>query len=253
MPEPDPKAGGIPGLGGTITVTGDREGEFRLTREVHLQQRYLLEGGSNRISFVGEPVEVTQIAYGGLDFFPDDGQCSLTTGNLEGAIGIGFAELRCDDLEDIRGGARISLRGEIGLPLDRLVSRQLPASGGTATVGDETWTFDEALLMTWQQPVRAGVSPYNLVLEDADAIPRGLMFTYDIETHELALANVRIGNADVNVPDGACSFDRTELGLHNPRTLVVELSISCPSVEVPDAGAVAISGSIVVDELQWPE
>ncbi|MDQ2674707.1 MAG: hypothetical protein M3Y40_08615 [Chloroflexota bacterium] len=247
----DPNTG-IPGLGGTITVTGDRDGTFQITREVH-QGSYAVEGGGNRITFGGEPVQVAQISYDGLEFFPSERQCSLTTGNLEGAIGIGYADLRCDDLRDIRGGATISLRGEIGLPLDRLVGRQLPETGGTATVGDETWTFDEASLLTWQQPARAGVSDYNLVLEDLGGPPRALGFAYDIQTHALSLANVRVGNSDADVPPGACSFDRTELGRHNPRTLVVELIITCASVDVPGMGAVAIAASAVVDEIQWPE
>ncbi|HET9417471.1 MAG TPA: hypothetical protein VFP30_08030 [Candidatus Limnocylindria bacterium] len=247
----DPTSG-VPGLGGTITVTGDREGSFRITREVH-QGAYAIEGEGNRITFSGEPVRVSQVSYDGLEFFPDDDQCSLTTGNLEGAIGIGFADLRCDDLEDVRGGAKVSLSGEIGLPLNRLVGRQLPKSGGTATVGDETWTFEEASLLTWQQPARGGVSDYNLVLEDRGGPPRALAFAYDIETHALSLANVRVGNTDADVPDGACRFDRHELGPHNPRILVVELTITCPSVDVPGMGVVAISGSAVVDEIGWPE
>ncbi len=247
----DPNSG-LPGLGGTITVTGDREGSFRITREVH-HGTYAIEGEGNRISFSGEPVQVSQVSYEGLEFFPDDGQCSLTTGNLEGAIGIGYADLRCDDLEDVRGGARVSLSGEIGLPLDRLVGRELPESGGTATVGAETWTFDEASLLTWQQPARGGLSDYNLVLEDLGGPPRALSFAYDIETHDLSLANVRVGNTDADVPGGACSFDRSELGPHNPRILVVDLTITCPSVDVPGMGVVAITGSAVVDEIGWPE
>jgi hypothetical protein len=243
---------GIPGLGGEITVTGDREGTLRLTQEVR-QGGYALEGGGDRITFRGEPVQVAQVSYDGLEFFPDPEQCSITTGNLGNAIGIGFADLRCDDLVDVRGNGTVSLAGEIGLPVDLLVGRQLPPTGGSATVGEETWEFEEATLVTWQQPAIAGVSEYSLSLEDLGGPPRELNFSYDFENHVLNLANVRVGNTDADVPEGACSFDRTELGHHNPRTLVVELTISCPSVEVPSLGVVAISGSVVVDELQWPE
>lgn len=252
LANPDPVAG-IPGLGGTLTVSGDREGSLRLTREVHHQGGYALEGGGDRITFVGAPVDVSQISYDGLEFFPDRGQCSVTSGNLDNAIGIGFAELQCDELVDIRDGGTISMRGEIGLPVDLLVGRQLPASGGIVFVGDEAWAFEEAWLVTWQQPAIAGVSEYNLRLEDLGGPPRALNFAYDVESHALSLANVRVGNSDVDVPAGACTFDRVELGMHNPRTRVVELSMSCPSVDVPGTGSVAISGSVVVDELQWPE
>jgi len=243
---------GIPGLGGEVTVTGDREGTFRLTRELH-QGSYALEGGGGRITFRGAPVEVVQVSYDGLEFFPDPGQCTITTGNLDNAIGIGFADMRCQDIVDVRGNGMVSLAGEIGLPVDLLVGRQLPATGGSVTVGDETWEFAEATLVTWQQPAIAGESEYSLRLEDLGGPPRILSFSYDFESHALDLANVRVGNSDADVPGGTCAFDRTELGHHNPRTLVVELTISCPSVEVPGQGAVAISGSVVVDELQWPE
>jgi hypothetical protein len=249
--EPD-AVGGIPGLGGTITVTGDREGSFRLNRDLY-EGSYALEGDGGRITFVEAPVEVSQVSYDGLEFFPDPGQCGISSGTLDNAIGIGFAELHCDDLVDIRGGGTLSMSGEIGLPVDLLVGRQLPATGGTLTVGDDTWEFEEAWLVTWQQPAIAGVSEYNLRLEDLGGPPRALNFSYDVESHRLSLANVRVGNTDADVPAGACSFDRTELGRHNPRTLVVELAITCPAVEVPSLGVVAIGGSVVVDELQWPE
>lgn len=198
-------------------------------------------------------VEVSQVSYDGLEFFADPGQYSITTGNLDNAIGIGFAELRCEDLVDVRQGSTVSMNGEIGLPVDLLVGRQLPATGGSVTVGDETWEFDEATLVTWQQPAIAGPSEYSLRLEDRGGPPRALDFTYDFENHVLSLARVRVGNSDADVPDDACRFDRTELGMHNPRTLVVELTISCASVHVPSMGSVAIGGSVVVDELQWPE
>lgn len=252
VPSPPAIQPGIPGLGGEVTVTGDREGTFRLVREVH-QGSYALEGGGGRVTFRGAPVEVVQVSYDGLEFFPDPGQCTMTTGNLENAIGIGFADLRCQNIVDVRGNGKVSLAGEIGLPVDLLVGRQLPTTGGSVTVGDETWEFTEAILVTWQQPVIGGVSEYSLRLEDLGGPPRVLNFNYDIESHALDLANVSVGNSDADVPGGACAFDRTELGHHNPRTLVVELTISCPSVEVPGVGAVAINGSVVVDELQWPE
>jgi hypothetical protein len=247
--DPNP---GVPGLGGTIAVSGDREGSFALTRDT-FENGYALVGGAGRITFEGSPAEVVQVSYDGLEFFPDEGQCSLTAGNLEKAIGIGFAELHCEDLVDIRDNGMISLAGEIGLPLDRLVARQLPVTGGTASVGGESWTFEEAWLLTWQQPAIAGVGEYNLVLEDLGGPPRRLNFMYDVETHALSLATVVYGNAEAAVPGGACSFDREELGLHNPRTVVVDLAFTCPSVEVPGMGSVAIDGRVVVDELQWPE
>jgi len=248
---PDPVAG-IPGLGGTITVSGDREGSFALTRGVQLNT-YALEGGDGRITFESTPVQVSQVSYDGLEFFPEAGQCSMTADNLENAMGIGFAELRCDDLVDVRGGGTVSLSGEIGLPLDLLTVRALPPSGGSLAVGDETWTFEEAILTTWRMPAIAGVSDDNLLLIQHGGPPRSLGFIYDVEARLLALANVGVGNQAHSIPEGACTFDRTELGRHNPQTIVIELTIECPTVDVPGMGFVPIAGVVVVDELQWPE
>lgn len=246
-----PPALGRPGLGGTLAVSGDREGEFRLTRE-SIENRYSLTGGDGRISFEGQPVEVAQLSYDGLEFFPDPEDCTVTPLNLDTAIGVGQAQLDCADLEDIRGNGVISLAGEIGLPVDMLAERSLPHTGGTLAVGPETWTIESAFLFTWQMPAIAGAPEYNLDLVD-EVAGAGFHISYDVETHALAPAAVdRIGESRGIDPD-ACTIQREELGKQNPRTTVIEVTISCPEVEVPGLGAVPIEGTVVVDELAWPE
>ena len=78
-------------------------------------------------------------------------------------------------------------------------------------------------------------------------------FDYDIETHRLSIASVTVGEESEDAAPDACSFEREELGRQNPRTTVIELSIDCPAVTVPGLGSVPISGTVVVDELAWPE
>lgn len=251
-PGPQAAEGGIPGLGGTLTVSGDREGTFRLTGE-SVEDFYALEGDGGRIVFGdGSPASIEQISYDGWEFFPDEGDCTLTAGNLDNAIGIGFADLACEGLEDIRDKGTIDLAGEIGMPVDRLAARTLPPSGGTLTVGEEVWTIGESHLATWQQPAIAGVSDYNLELDDSD-LGTSLNFYYDIETHRLSAATVVRGGEEANVPADVCQLASEELGKHNPRTTVLELTITCPTVDVPGLGSVPIGGTVVVDELQWPE
>lgn len=241
----------IPGLGGTLQVTGDREGAFDLTRE-SLEGRYSLVGNDGRIAFEGRPLQVAQISYEGWEFFPDPGECTVTPGNLDNRVGIGFAELRCNDLADIRDNGVITIAGTIGLPLDLLADSDLPESGGSVAVGDETWQFAEATLATWPSPVIGGHRSYNMELVDRE---RGgaLNFDYDQMTHALTLATVARGDADSDVPAGACALAREQLGRLNPRTTVVELTIDCPAVDVPGLGVTSITGTVVVDELQWPE
>lgn len=248
---PEPTDGGIPGLGGTLTVSGDRQGTLRLTDD-SVEGRYSLIGNDGRVSFSGQPVEVVQVSYDGLEFFPDPGDCAITPGNLDGLIGLGTAELRCDRLTDVRGNGVIGLAGTLGLPIDLLGERTHPPSGGSLAVGDETWTFPEAILLTWNQAAIAGNSDANMLLVD-ESRGAGLAFRYDIETHQLSLDQVLAAETESPVPDGACSLRRTELGKTNPRTVVAEVRVDCPAVEVPGLGTVPISGTLVVDELQWPE
>ncbi len=262
QPDPDGSAGpsagaaesqqaGVPsGVGGTLAVTGDREGTFTLTRD-SVEGSYALVGSDGRIDFGGQPVEVTQASYDGLAFFPDPGDCTITPGQTDTATGIGLAELVCTDLADIRDNGVISLAGTIGLPIDRLIGRELAAPGGSVTVGDETWTFPEAFIVTWGSPAIAGRDECNMQLID-EAQAAILCFTYDAETHRVGLIDVGHDGETGTVPEGACSLDRTELGKPNPRDVTIELTIECPAVEVPGLGTVPIDGTLVVDELGYP-
>lgn len=254
---PPPTVTGRPGIGGTLAVSGDRDGTFALTRE-DLGERYSLAGSDGRIGFAGQPVEIAQLSYDGLEFFPEPEDCEITPLNLDTAIGIGRAELVCADLEDIRGNGTISLAGEIGLPVDMLAERTLPFTGGELTVGDETWIVEEAFLMAWEIPTIGGAPQYNLeiadrVTENASPDIGQVNIHYDIETHALTPVSIERNDELSEIPADACELDTTELGMQNPRTRVLELVISCASVEVPGLGTVPISGTIVVDELAWPE
>lgn len=247
---PAPAVAGIPGLGGTLSVTGDREGTLTLS-SAHEGARYALAGADGRVSFEGVPVEVAQVSYDGLEFFPDPGDCTLGTGNLEGVIGLGFADLECHGLDDVRGNGTIDLAGELGLPVDLLRERSLPPSGGSIAVGDETWVVAEAELSTWQLPARGGMDElYNLVLHDPEH--GTLNIRYDVETRRLVPRSIVRQGTQVGLDEDACTFEREELGQHNPRTIVIELTVACPAIDVPGLGTVAVQGTLVVDEYQWP-
>ena len=243
--------GGIPGLGGSLAVTGGREATFRLTRE-NTGERYSIEGDKGRITFEGRPVEVTQISFDGLEFFPEPDECTVTPGNLDNRVGIGFAELRCADLTDIRDTGTFTFAGTIGMPLDMIADSDLPESGGTVEVGDETWQIPEAFLFTFQGPAVAGPDDeYNMGLVDEEA-GGAIYFRYDIQTHQLTVANVARGEESADVPADACELRERELGRNNPRTTVVELTIRCAGVDVPGLGTVSINGTVIVDRIEFP-
>jgi hypothetical protein len=248
-PSAPAEVGGIPGLGGSLVVSGDREGTFRLS-SADEGTRYALVGTDGRLVFEGTPIGVVQVSYDGLEFFPDADDCTLTSGNLDGAIGIGFADLECRGLIDVRDGGTVDLAGELGLPVELLRERSLPPSGGSLAVGDETWEFAEVELLTWQTPMRAGVREPNLVLHDPERGTVNLL--YDHEADRLLPGSVVRHGTERQIDEGACTFEREELGQHNPRTLVIELTISCPAVDVPGLGTVPVLGTVVVDEYAWP-
>jgi len=246
----DPRPG-IPGLGGELTATGDLEATFVLNRRAD-GPRFGLASEDGRVFFDGSPLSVVQMNLDGLSFFPGPDDCTITAGNLTNAIGVGRAEVRCDRLEDIRGKGVIAVSGTVGLPLDLLAVRELPLAGGTVNVGSETWTFDDATLEAWQMPLVAGTRSYNLELID-QGTESALNFTFDLETRHLEFGSVSRAGTDVNQAGEGCDVRTVELGQLNPRTTVIELSLHCDAIEVPDLGVVAISGTVIVERLEWPE
>lgn len=248
--EPEP-SDGIPHVGGALAFSGDREGTLELTRD-SLEGTYGLLGSDGRITLEGVPAEITQISFDGWDFFPDPGQCTVTAEEPNAQLGLAAADIACTDLAEIRDKGVVSLAGSVNLPADRAAPRVLPPTGGTATVGAETWTFEQAFLVTWNPSVYVmGVGEFNMELVDATAGAR-LLFLHDADAHHTELAIIERDGELIEVPDGACTLNREMLGKPNPRDIAVELVVSCPSVEVPGLGAVPIEATLVVDELGYP-
>ena len=248
--EPEP-SDGIPHVGGALAFSGDREGTLELTRD-SLEGTYGLLGSDGRITIEGQPAEITQISFDGWDFFPDPGQCTVTADAADSQLGLAAADIVCTDLAEIRDKGVVSIAGSVNLPADRAAARVLPATGGTATVGTETWTFEQAFLVTWNSSVYVmGVGEFNMELVDADTGAR-LLFRHDADAQHTDLAVVERDGELLEVPDGACALNREMLGKPNPRDIAVELVISCPSVEVPGLGAVPIEATLIVDELGYP-
>jgi hypothetical protein len=246
---PSPIAGD-PGIGGALVVSGDREGTLALARESY-DTGYALVGSDGRITFEGTPPTVAQISYEGWEFFPEPGDCTLTPGDIDHETGIGQADLSCRDLADIRGNGVITVEGRVGMAADMIGQRGVPPSGGSLAVGDETWSFEGAFIVTWGTPAIAGRDECNMQLVD-EAQASYLCFSYDAETHRADIIEVGRDGETALVPEGACTLDRAELGKPNPRDVTVELTIECAAVEVPGIGTVPIGGTVVVDELGDP-
>ena len=50
---------------------------------------------------------------------------------------------------------------------------------------------------------------------------------------------------------GACSLETNELGRLTPTAAIVEMTINCPSAEVPGRGTVPITGTVIVQQLDF--
>ena len=238
-------------LGGTLMVSGDREGTFTLDRQ-STDGRYGLIGDDGRIFFANDPLAVEQMNFDGLSFFPEPDECTITPGELNEAIGVAGADLECIDVADVRGNGVLTIAGRIGLPADLLGMRgDLPTTGGTVDIGGETLVFTDAVLDIGPRPAIVGASPYRMQLVDEDN-GTVLSFAYDLQTHRLVLANVERDGMDQDVIADACSIATRELGRLNPRVAIIEMSLQCAEVEVPGLGPVAIAGSVIVEQIEPP-
>jgi len=250
----------ITGVGGNLSVTGDREGTLTVTRESN-DGKYSLVGDGARVVFEGSrPPVVTQVSWDGLEFFPEPDACRVTPGELDDEIGVGYAEVHCEDLVDIRGGETVSMAGTLGVALTSVGESDLPPMGGSATVGDETWQFDAAMLLAIPFAAVAGEDDYNMILAregtdegcpGAQCSRTSLRFRYDVQHHQLTLVNVERDGADADLAAGACALETNELGRLTPGTAVVELSIDCPNADVPGLGAVPITGTVIVQQVEF--
>lgn len=244
-PTPPP----ITGIGGNLAVTGDREGTLTVTRESN-DGNYSLVGDRARIVFEGSrPPVVSQVSWEGLEFFPEPDACTITAGELDDEIGVGYAEIRCEDMADVRGGETISVAGTVGLALTTVGESDLPQMGGSVNVGEETWDFEEAFLFGFPVNQGAGTEDYNMILTD----PRqgSLRFRYDVQTHRLTLVNVERAGEASELSAGACSLGTNELGRLSPGAAIVELTIDCPAADVPGLGVVTIRGTPIVQQVDF--
>jgi hypothetical protein len=234
------------GIGGTLVLTGDRQASVTLSREA-TDGQYGVVGDDGRIFLGGDPLTVVQMNLDGLSFFPEPDDCTITPGRLNPQIGVAGAHVRCEDVADIRDNGVVTVDGVLGIAADMLGMRgDLPESGGTVALGDETLEIRDAWLYAFPLSVIDGPDQTNMGLVDGRT---ELYFTYDVQTHAIALANIERGDVPTDVPADACSIVTRELGMVNPRTTVLDMTLTCPAVELPDVGVVPIEGSLIVERI----
>lgn len=238
-------------VGGTLAVTGDRDGVLVLERET-TENRYGLVGPEGRILFEGgDPVTVNRVQYDRLEFFVEPDDCTVVPGERHDPTGIVGADIRCESIEDVRGNGTIGLSGRVGVAATLFGLRgDLPVSGGSLTIGDETLQVGETRFV-----IPTGGSFFGtiffagqIVAEEGGAT---VWFDYSAQTHELSVGEVMYGGESTRVTEG-CSVDQREIGVLDPHTRVVEVTLHCPGIELPNLGEMPLSGSVVVDMVEPP-
>lgn len=247
--------------GGTLVVSGDREGTFTLDRasyEVAVNPdfergfarveygRFGLLGESGAVYFEHDPLVVAQIDFEAMAFYPEPEACTITPGELNPAIGVASAHLTCADLTDIRDTGSVTIDGGIALPGDMLAMRgDLPPPGGQVDVGSQTLEFSDGRVLVQDVTiVGSGRQPLFLFGDDETS---SIGFERDPESGDLYVTYLVVDEELFEFDDEACAVSASELGMLNPITTVLDLSIRCDEVDLGGHGVVTIDTSLVVD------
>lgn len=248
-------------VGGRLTVTGDRPGTLVLDSSSGTAVRYVsgddggvnvmpdeepaLQGPDGHIRFDRDTGEVIHIAYDGLSFYLDQGDCTLTPGARHEDTGMIAALLECPEIIDVRDQGVITIEGVIALSEGVLGGRgDLPPTGGSVDVAGTTIEYDEAEMFFGGEVLdETGRVPVGIFVEDRNA---HLGFEYDRANEELFLTEIGVGDAYIRLAE-PCPLTVDELGRLNQQTTVGRLTIDCDGVELPEGDTGTVEGSVVVD------
>jgi len=250
-------------VGGELTVTGAREGTIVLERQVD-GPSYGLGNDQARIFFDSNPPSINQMSYDGLQFFLDPEDCTFTPGQHNQEIGLAVAIIDCPALEDVRGNGTITMTGYVAAPADLVLELDLPETGGTIMVGDETWEIasgpDSSPLLfigpggpggaVFQQ---GEIGLFLQVADGPDLGHRSLFFGYDGESDRLTLQSINLRGATVEISPSACDVETELLVQINPQASIEELTFSCDPIGVAGMGSVPISGTVVFEKVYYFE
>jgi hypothetical protein len=261
-PFPTIAVGAVPAqTGGTLAVSGDRAATFTLDRDSYDVAinpdfergfarvefgRFGLLGGAGAVYFSPDPLVVEQIDFDGMAFYPEPEDCAITPGELNPTIGVASAHVTCPDLTDIRDAGSVTIDGGIALPADMLGLRgDLPPPGGQVVVGSQTLEFSDGRVLVQDATiVGSGRQPLFLYGDDETS---SIGFERDPESRDLYVTYLVVDEELFEFDDEACEVSASELGMLNPITTVLELSIQCSELDLGAHGVVAIDDSLVID------
>lgn len=242
---------GLTAVGGVIEITGDREGTVSLGEEFS-GPSFGLSGDGARMFFSANPLTLDQMSYDGLEFFPDPQDCVFTVADHDPDDDLVAVHLECS-LEDIRGNGAITLDGHTAMYPPMALDLDLPDTGGTVMVGEESWVIDhDPVMHVMPPPAVVGWEGNSLHLATTD-YERSLRFDGDEEgAASLRLAFISTTDGEADVAPDVCSTTTRELLHVSTQVTYVELTFSCPDVQVPGRGEVPIEGTVVFSEQRPP-
>lgn len=228
--------------GGELEVTGDREGGFSLGGDAG-PPGYGLHGDEGRMHFdgSGKELELIQFSYDGLEFFPKEGDCTITPGEVNSRRGVAGARIECPEIRDIRDTATITVEGRVGLPADMVAEGDLPELGGTFTIGDDRWTAEPSHLLP--QEIMGDDASTRLVIGNS-AGDAALSFA----SEPLVLQAVTLEGEEHAVESSSCSIAGENLVAVDPEVSIVRIRVGCEEVDVPDLGPLPIEADVVVEQ-----
>lgn len=261
-------------VGGVLTVDGDRTGTLRLDTVrsdpavavdggpgVNVLGDVWLSGPDGRVAFSRDPAKgITKVDYDGLSFFVKPDDCAVTPGAFNATSRLMNAEVRCERLDDVRDNGTVGITGVVAVPSDLLGERgDLPPSGGSVSVGEQTLEFSEAEVMLGGVVIVGGTEsiPLTLIAYDAGYVDSDdwwsqasvLGVEQDPQSGAYVLTSIQV-RGDLMTLAAPCPVSREELGDLNDWTRVVELRIDCQDAELSSGGSVSIEGSLVVDLIE---
>ncbi|MGA7270951.1 MAG: hypothetical protein WB239_07745 [Acidimicrobiia bacterium] len=244
-------------LGGTLSISGDRQASLQVDNPDRSSDGYTLSGREGRITFFISPdvPRVGHFVYEDLDFFLEPQQCGVVVGEVNPDLGLASVVVRCPDITDIRSKSTVSVEGSLTVAANAVIAHRddLPEPGGTVTVeGDVSFTIQVAdaqwtVFQTDNPRFSPSPQPINLTedrpleeVERAIAIDQGESYD-DLWVGTL----VALGRVH-DVPDHLCPVGHEEVGVLAPDATEQRLTFHCADLPVESLGTVDIGGSVVV-------
>lgn len=234
-------------IGARLEISGAREATVTLDSTVD-GPTYGLGDSTTRVFFESDPLAIDQMSHDGLAFFPEPEDCEFTEGEHREETGLVAVQITCPELVDIRDNGSITLEGFVALPADLVIDLDLPERGGTVSIGDETITFGADLHLFVGPSQESGSSDIQLTaVSDSPLVT--LVFPYDIDTDSLRLGRVGYSGGSTDVDSSECDHEASTLAVVNPQVEIVELTFSCPEVQLANVGRVPIEGTLVFEQI----